>query len=175
VKARARSFYTDLDFGLGAEADPTLRRALSLLYPGAQIQPANPKEDRRGVDLWVVKKSGDRVGVQVKARRVSFLGDVFLEIHADLDRGVPGWALDAGAELLAVVYKDRVLLFHMPTLAYLVREKLTKWLEEGYGHITKSEKRPGQVYESLGVFVPLQELGPALLLSVPRPRTGEAA
>ena len=172
---RVRPFHADLGFGLGAEADPTLRRALSLLYPGAQIQPANPKEDRRGVDLWVVKKSGDRVGVQVKARRVSFLGDVFLEIHADLDRGVPGWALDAGAEILAVVYKDRILLFHMPTLAYLARENWREWEVAGYGHITKSEKRPGQVYESFGVFVPLQELGPALLLSVPRLRTGDAA
>ena len=170
-----RPFFADLDFGRAAEKSEALFLALRLLYPRSEIQDPTPQEDRSGVDVWVVNQYGDRVGVQVKARRVSFLGDVFLEIHADLDRGVPGWASEARAELLAVVYKDCVLLFHMPTLAYLVREKLTKWLEEGYGHITKSEKRPGQVYESLGVFVPLQELGPALLLSVPKPRTGEAA
>ncbi|AFH38725.1 hypothetical protein TtJL18_0823 [Thermus thermophilus JL-18] len=170
-----RPFHRDLVFGRAAERSPWVRQALALLYPDSEIASADAKDDRKGVDLWVIKPSGARVGAQVKARRVSFWGDVFLEVYSDAAKGVPGWISKPEAELLLVVYRDVVLVFHLPTLAYLTRMNLEKWLSKGYGHRTRSEKRPGKVYESLGVFVPLQELGPALLLSVPKLKTGDAA
>ena len=170
-----RPFHRDLVFGRAAERSPWVRQVLALLYPDAEIIPADAKDDRKGVDLWVVKPSGIRVGVQVKARRTEFWGDLFLEIYGDASRKTPGWAMCPEAELLVVLYRDATLLFHLPTLAHITRKKLDEWVARGYGHITKSEKRPGQAYESFGVFVPLQELGPALLLSVPRLKTGDAA
>ena len=170
-----RPFHRDLVFGRAAERAPWVRQVLALLYPDAEIVPADAKDDRNGIDLWIVKKSGHQVGVQIKARRTSFWGDVFLEVYSDAAKGVPGWISKPEAELLLVVYRDVILAFHLPTLAYLARMNLEEWLSKGYGHRTRSEKRPGQVYESLGVFVPLQDLSPALLLSVPRDRTGEAA
>lgn len=47
------------------------------------VERATPAEDRRGVDYWVIRKSGRRVGVDVKCRSTDRLrlgtDDVALE------------------------------------------------------------------------------------------------
>ena len=176
MKARARPYRLDWAFGKAGEGDPRIRDILGRLYPRHRLVPASPQADYRGVDFWLIRKVGDewaRVGGQVKRRRGPFAGKVFVEWVADLDRGIPGWAVDPVADLLVIVHQNAVMVFHFPALSRLAHERAPLWEDQGWGAMTKT-RRDGRTYHAYGFWVPLEDLAPALLhIEPPRANTGE--
>jgi hypothetical protein len=164
-----RDYGKDLAYGLAAQNDPRIGKALELLYPSHKLEPASKAHDRIGIDKWLIRpKIPDRVGVQIKSSRYPFSGDFAVELVADFDNGIPGWTLDPAAELLVQLYPNKVLLLHLPTLSYITRENRLKWQRTAREMTTQYAS--GRRVLSYFKYVPLDEIHRALLLNLSWPK-----
>jgi hypothetical protein len=163
-----RDYGQDLAYGLEAQNDPRISKALELLYPGHVLIPASKVHDRIGIDMWLIRpdKPG-RVGVQIKSARAPFIGAFAVELVADFDNATPGWTLDPAAEILVQLYPNRVLLLHLPTLAYITRNNRALWQRTAREMTT--QYAGGRRVLSLFKYVTIRQIKPALLLELPWP------
>jgi hypothetical protein len=163
-----RDYGQDLAYGLAAQNDPRISKALDLLYPGHVLIPASKAHDRIGIDMWLIRpgKPG-RVGVQIKSARALFIGVFAVELIADAATATLGWTLDPAAELLVQLYPNKLLVLHLPTLSHITRENLDEW--QRTAKHTTTQYAGGRRVLSLFKYVTIRQIKPALLLELPWP------
>jgi len=161
-----RDYGQDLAYGLEAQNDPRISKALNLLYPGHRLEPATRQHDRIGIDMWLTRPGvPHRTPVQIKSARAPFIGAFAVELIADFDNGTPGWTLTPNAEILVQLYPNRVLLLHLPTLAHIARNNLDEW--QRTAKPTTTRYAGGRVVLSYFKYVTIRQIRDALLLQLP--------
>jgi hypothetical protein len=139
----------------------TVTRILIENIPGAiRVERAGHEQDRSGVDFWVVRQSGGRVGVDVKARQQDFRyvgprkDDLALETWSNVERRVPGWSLDASKATDYVLWiwpTQRWCLIPFPLLCAVTTECLDHWTRF---HQVHRQRTPDLGFHSECVIVP---------------------
>ena len=106
-------FAERLNFSHGVEIEDGIRRHLLDMIPGAaKLVEATPDEDRRGTDLWVVRRGLPSLSVDFKHRDVCPVekwgsDDACVEtcsVYRDGRREKPGWSIDQRKRTDILIY-----------------------------------------------------------------------
>lgn len=119
-----------------------------LRVSGYRVTDATPEDEWRGVDVWTVDDTGERVGIDFKCdERWRTTGNVFVELESNHQTGRLGCVLTSDARwLLYFLTPDRVLV----CLTTRLRDAIPAWK-------TQYPQRPArnQGYDTMGLLVPV--------------------
>lgn len=108
--------------------DPELvtrvRAILTADVGAVRVERSAMEDDRRGVDFWAYLSGGNRVGVDLKARRRDW-GDVYVELVSRSAEQKPGWTVNEKyiTDYVLFLFPNRHLLLPYPQLRALVRRR----------------------------------------------------
>lgn len=161
----------DKDFGFSTTpaADALVRRACHrLVIDCCGVTRALPADDRRGIDYWVMTRSG-RVGLDLKLRRKDYgaARGSSIDCVIELDgHGTSGWLLKAGGAdliLFACADTNRVAMYSAKQLRTAVTVNLSRWLADGRAQeLETSSHRNGRAWKNRAVIVSADTLDQAI-------------
>jgi hypothetical protein len=115
---------------------------------GYVVTDATPEDEWRGIDVWTVDDSGERVGIDFKCdERWRTTGNVFVEVESNHQTGRLGCLLTSEARwILYFLTPDRVLV----CLTRVLRAAIPQWR-------LRYPQRPARNigYDTIGLLVPV--------------------
>ena len=155
-------FNDDLTFSNRPKIIEAAYGILLNLFPGAEILKANQGEDINGTDHWVIPKNGQRLSVDIKARRFDRgKNDVALEPWSIKEKNIEGWTRNGNKRTDYILFywhdtgKFYFESFHILRVAYM--KNWREWLEKFY-----SPEQPNKGWTSQCTFVPIGVLKDAM-------------
>ena len=118
-----------------------------------RIEKSELYDDMKGVDYWLSQKAGNRIGVDVKRRKVDYFAlkgedDIALETYSDVEKKKIGWTLDKRkmTDYVLWIWEDtgRYLVLPFPPLCTVFTSHVEEW-KKSYKPI-KQRSNEGQWY-----------------------------
>jgi len=150
----------------GEAVNDDIAELLVSQMPGAtSAERSDLKNDRQGVDWWINRASGFRLGVDVKVREKDFSqGDVALETWSVVEAGKVGWSRDPKKRTDYILWwwidTRRWCLVPFPLLCAVFTRLWEDWCSK---YKVAQQCTPGRrTYHSECVFVPLRVVWAAI-------------
>lgn len=167
------SFQRLLKMSRGIAQGALPRHILLNNVPGAvAVRVSTHTEDRNGIDLWVDRKNGRSISVDVKDRLEDYTvkpwpftaDDLALEMWSNVERGHIGWTRDPmkQCDLILWVWRDtgRWCKVYFPHLCAVFIENYDLWTtRRGY---RIKQQNTDNLYHSQCVFVPREVVEKAI-------------
>lgn len=115
---------------------------------GYRVEDVSMKEQKKGIDRYVINNAGQRVAVEYKTdTRTATTGNIFVETISNNKTGALGWAVKGHADHLLYYVPDwgKAMLVEM----HWVRYKIPEWTFK-----YKVRKIMNRGYDSFGIPVP---------------------
>lgn len=122
------------------------------------VERANERDDKAGVDFWAIFRNGTKRGIDIKRRGRDY-GDFLVELVSRVEENKPGWTVDEGklTDYVLILWPRSHLLLPMHLLRTTSKRMGRKWLE-WYGETQASSKSTSMKWQTKNVAVPMPRL-----------------